>query len=55
MELANQIRLVWNAARKDIKSECGKDEKKFAMAEIFALRDIATQVLAAKEALDTPK
>lgn len=55
MELANRLRLVWNAARKEIKAECGKDEKKLAMAEIFGLREMAQQIAAASAAADKTK
>lgn len=50
--LEKKVRRVWNAARKKIKEECNKDEKKFALAEILALRELATQILDARMAME---
>lgn len=53
--LANEIRLVWNAAHKEIKKECGKNDKKLALAELIGLRQIARQLLTARAALSETK
>lgn len=52
MRSAPEIREMWKDLRAQLVEECGRNEKKLAMAEVFALREIALKAAAARLKLD---
>lgn len=48
MSSAVEVQAMWKTLRAELVEECGRNEKKLALAELLALRSLAVQAAAAK-------